>query len=88
MVKPPIPLHGKNKVKIWLRNDDEKCLNSCCSMFKLCLARNIGPKKLNLSPIFIHNKAGHLLSEPGFDPHSTPQFRDLSSNFAKQNSTP
>ena len=34
------------------------------------------------------NKAGHLLSEPGFDPHSTPQFRDLSSNFAKQNSTP
>ena len=55
MVKPPIPLHGKNKVKIWLRNDDEKCLNSCCSMFKLCLARNIGPKKLNLSPSFIHN---------------------------------
>ena len=55
MVKPPIPLHGKNKVKIWLRNDDEKCLNSCCSMFKLCLARNIGPKELNLSPSFIHN---------------------------------
>ena len=46
---------------------------------------NVWPDKIKSPPI---NKAGHLLSEPGFDPHSTPQFRDPSSNFAKQNSTP
>ena len=46
-------------------------------------------KKVKKSATFkATKKAGHLLSEPGFDPHSTPQFRDLSSNFAKQNSTP
>ena len=31
------------------------------------------------------NKVGHLLSELGFDPHSTPWFRDLTNNFTKQN---
>ena len=45
-------------------------------------------KMTHSSTTIITFKAGHLLSEPGFDPHSTPQFRDLSSNFAKQNSTP
>ena len=32
------------------------------------------------------NKVGHLLLELGFNPHSTPRFRDLTNKFTKQNS--
>ena len=28
----------------------------------------------------VSNKVGHLLSEPGFDPHSTPRFRRIISD--------
>ena len=30
--------------------------------------------------IVLSNKVGHLLSEPGFDPHSTPRFRRIISD--------